>query len=322
MTNPLTQPNWSLDQQTPELMIAKLTHLSLMKISGEQRHSFIQGQVTTDIDALGEKEWHWGAHCDPKGKMLASFRVFNFNDALLMLMPKTTLAADLPQLAKYAVFSQVELANASDELTVLGITGTEAQNWITKQFGGLTSKVTVIKDGVILQDNERFIIILKPEIANQLIHDNASVISPCSSWQAIEMLAGYPNIDVAHQGQFVPQMCNLQAINGISFTKGCYMGQETIARMKYRGGNKRALYIVTGTTTQSISLDSKLEIALDEDALNYRNAGKMIEFVQDNNHVLLTAVMANDTSLNAKLRFQGDSQAGLHIQPLPYTLEE
>ncbi|MCL1124071.1 tRNA-modifying protein YgfZ [Shewanella surugensis] len=320
MTHPLTQSSWSLDQQTPELMIIPLTHLGLMKISGEQHHSFLQGQVTTDIDSLGTDKWHWGAHCDPKGKMLASFRVFNFNDALLMLMPNTTLQADLPLLAKYAVFSQVELTDASNEFTILGITGTQASTWIKKQFGEVNSPVSLIENGIIIQDNDRFIIIVKPEFANQLMTNNDTFINHSATWQALEILAGYPNIDVAHQGQFVPQMCNLQAINGISFTKGCYMGQETIARMKYRGGNKRALYIISGTTTQNISLNSKLEIALDE--LNYRNAGKIIEIVQDNDRVLLTAVMPNDTTMEATLRFQGDTQANLRIQPLPYSLEE
>lgn len=318
MTSLLTQPNGT--PSSTHLSISPLTHLGLMKITGEQRHSFIQGQVTTDIDTLGTDEWHWGAHCDPKGKMLASFRAFNFNDSLFLLMPKTTLTADLPQLAKYAVFSQVELTEARDEYTLLGISGTQALAWITEQFGDITHNITPLNNTIILRDGHRFILMLSANEANSIINNNEDVISTKETWQALEIAAGYPNIDVAHQGLFVPQMCNVQAINGISFTKGCYMGQETIARMKYRGGNKRALYIISGTTEQNISLTSKLEIALNEH--DYRNAGKIIEYVQEGSKVLLTAVLANDTNTEAKLRFQGDSQANLKIQALPYSLEE
>ncbi|WP_298773205.1 tRNA-modifying protein YgfZ [uncultured Shewanella sp.] len=320
MTSLLTESNGTLTPSSPQLSISTLTHLGLMKITGEQRHSFIQGQVTTDIDALGTDDWQWGAHCDPKGKMLASFRAFNQNDALLLLMPKTTLIADLPQLAKYAVFSQVELAETNDEYTLLGISGTQALAWITEQFGEIVNNITLIKNTIILRDSHRFILVLPDSEAKNIIKDNEELICTKETWQALEIHSGYPNLDVAHQGTFVPQMCNLQAINGISFTKGCYMGQETIARMKYRGGNKRALYIISGYTEQKVSLESPLEIALDEQ--HYRNAGKIIEYVQEDNKILLTAVLANDTKTDAVLRFQGDLQANLKIQVLPYSLEE
>ncbi|WP_299491141.1 tRNA-modifying protein YgfZ [uncultured Shewanella sp.] len=320
MTPPQTPSNKAVNKHSTELNISPLTHLSLMKITGKQRHSFIQGQVTTDIDTLGLDEWRWGAHCDPKGKMLASFRAFNIDNALLMLMPKTTLQADLPQLAKYAVFSQVELTDASEEYSLLGISGPKATTWINTQFGHITSRVTRIEDTIILQDDTRFILVMPTNDARKIIDNNTGSITTKETWQALEINSGYPNIDVSHQGLFVPQMCNLQAIDGISFTKGCYMGQETIARMKYRGGNKRALYIITGSTEQNISLESQLEIALDEQ--QYRNAGKIIEYFQEGSKVLLTAVLANDTNTDSILRFQGDTQAHLHIQALPYSLDE
>lgn len=97
------------------------------------------------------------------------------------------------------------------------------------------------------------------------------------------------------------------------------MGQETIARMKYRGGNKRALYILRGHTELQISLESALEIEMED---GFRRGGQIIEFVQRGNQVLLTAVLANDTENTAKLRFADDEQSSLHIQALPYSLED
>lgn len=320
MTVSTSQPTWPLNGQSPELFFSHLTHLGLIAVTGEQGRSFIHGQVTTDISSLGAEQWRWGAHCDPKGKMLASFRTFSMGDALIMMMPRDTLAMDLPQLQKYAVFSKAELSDASADWLLLGVSGEQATDWLNQQFGALNSELTPIDNGVILHDAGRHIIVLKQSAADTLISQLPQAVYDASAWQALEIAAGYPNLGAAHQGQFVPQMCNLQAIDGISFNKGCYMGQETIARMKYRGGNKRALYIVSGTVSSPLTADCQLEIAL-EDAL-YRRAGTIIEWVQRGQEVLMTAVLANDTQLDATLRIAGDEASQLTLQALPYSLEE
>ncbi len=317
MTIAVSTPHWDLDASLPSLMLSNLSHLGLIKVVGEQGRHFIHGQVTTDISSLNADQWRWGAHCDPKGKMIASFRTFAIEDALFMLMPRATVDIDLPQLQKYAVFSKATLTNASSEWTLLGVAGSQAAQFISEHFGDITEELTQVEHGAVLKDGAHFILVLTPDAANTLVA-NQSVFD-ASAWQALEIAAGYPNLAPIHANQYVPQMCNLQAINGISFNKGCYMGQETVARMKYRGGNKRALYILRGTTALNISLETELEIALEE---GYRRGGQIIEFVQRGNQVLLTAVLANDTENDAKLRFSGDEQSSLQIQALPYSLEE
>ena len=319
MTISVSTPHWDLDASLPPLVLANLSHLGLIKVVGEQGRSFIHGQVTTDITSLADDQWRWGAHCDPKGKMLATFRTFAIKDALFMLMPRDTIAVDLPQLQKYAVFSKATLSDASDEWTLLGVAGEQASQFITEHFGEINQELTVIEHGAILKDAERFILMLSPDAASTLVAQSKLSVFDAHAWQALEIAAGYPNLAASHAGQYVPQMCNLQAINGISFNKGCYMGQETIARMKYRGGNKRALYILRGHTDLQINLESGLEIALED---GFRRGGQIIEFVQRGSQVLLTAVLANDTENETKLRFAGDEHSSLTIQALPYSLEE
>ncbi|QYK00917.1 tRNA-modifying protein YgfZ [Shewanella psychrotolerans] len=319
MTLTVSQPQWSVTEEIPTLVFCNLSHLGLLSVTGEQGRSFIHGQVTTDISSLNADQWMWGAHCDPKGKMLASFRAFSIDDALMLMMPKDTLAADLPQLAKYAVFSKADLADASDSWAILGVAGQEANSWVQSQFGAISAPVTAIPDGVILKDGERYIIVVAAKNSDALIDTIEQPIYTSSVWQSIEIQAGYPNIAAAHQGQFVPQMCNLQAVNGISFNKGCYMGQETVARMKYRGGNKRALYILAGTTQNTITLESQLELALES---GFKKTGSIIEYAQSGEHVILTAVLPNDTTDAAILRFADDETSNLSIQPLPYSLDD
>ena len=321
MTLSTSQPSWALNGPQPELLVAELSHLGLMSVTGEQGRSFIHGQVTTDISSLETEQWRWGAHCDPKGKMLATFRTFAKDDTLFLMMPRDTLALDLPQLQKYAIFSKAELADASDAWLLLGVAGEQASAWLTEQFGELNPELTLIDNGMIIHDDGRYILAIDKANADTLVAQIEHPIFDASAWQALEILAGYPNLAAHHQNQFVPQMCNVQAINGISFNKGCYMGQETVARMKYRGGNKRALYIVTGTVSAPVTNDSQLEIAL-EDGEGYRRAGTIIECVQRDEQVLLTAVLANDTDMDAKLRIANDAASQLSLIALPYSLEE
>jgi hypothetical protein len=318
MTLTVSQPQWNVTEELPSIIFCDLSHQGLISVTGEQGRSFIHGQVTTDINSLNAEQWRWGAHCDPKGKMLASFRIFSIDDALILMMPRDTLAADLPQLTKYAIFSQAELADVTDEWSIFGVAGSGAKAWIETKFGEISAQLTKIPDGIVLKDGERYLIILAAKQHEAFISQLDHPIYASSVWQSLEIKAGYPNIAAVHQGQFVPQMCNLQALDGISFNKGCYMGQETVARMKYRGGNKRALYILAGTTKSAISLESQLELALEN---GFKKTGTIIEFAQSGEQVILTAVLPNDTTDDAVLRFTHDQASSLSVIPLPYSLD-
>ncbi|QSX32932.1 tRNA-modifying protein YgfZ [Shewanella avicenniae] len=312
-------PTWALDAGTPDLLLSPLTHLGIISVTGEQNRSFIHGQVTADITSLAANDWRWGAHCDARGKMQSAFRVFSVGDTLILLMPTDTLAGDLPEFKKYAVFSKAELTDASAEYRLLGVAGSQAQSWLKGKFAAFDAdqKVSQLENGAILQDGERYIVLLPSAEFEALVASETLVDS--LAWRALEIQAGYPNLPAAHQGQFVPQMCNLQAVGGISFTKGCYMGQETVARMKYRGGNKRALYILQGQATAVVGVDTQLEIAVED---GFRPVGAIIEVAQQAELLLLTAVLPNDTEVGAKLRIADDTGSELTVMPLPYSLDE
>ena len=316
MSITLHNAQWPLDGELPDLVISKLSHLGLIQLTGEQAESFLHGQVTADVAGLDEQDWCWGAHCDPKGKMLASFRLFKAQAYLWMLMPKTAVTADLPQLQKYAVFSKVTLTDATQSKHVYGIAGKSAAAYVQQHFGEITQNITQTQDAIVIKDGERFMLVVDSDSAPQFLQQQS--IFDSSSWQALEIESGYPNISENHSGEYIPQMCNLDAIGGINFNKGCYMGQETVARMKYRGGNKRALYILAGTVANQLTKDGFVEVELGS---GYRKAGNIIEYVQRENQVLMTVVLANNTELTAKFRVAGDTQSALSIKPLPYKLE-
>ncbi|MDX1392367.1 MAG: tRNA-modifying protein YgfZ, partial [Rheinheimera sp.] len=128
---------------------------------------------------------------------------------------------------------------------------------------------------------------------------------------------GFSYLEQGLIGEFVPQMLNLQALNAISFTKGCYIGQETVARLKYRGGNKRAAYILQADTAELPAAGTDIEIQLGE---NWRRSGQVVNAANINNQLWLIAVLPNDITPADSLRLSSDSAPALRIMPLPYSL--
>ncbi|THD39045.1 tRNA-modifying protein YgfZ, partial [Pantoea sp. R102] len=139
-------------------------------------------------------------------------------------------------------------------------------------------------------------------------------------WLALDIAAGVPVIDSATTAQLIPQATNLQALDAISFKKGCYTGQEMVARAKFRGANKRALYWLAGSASKVPDAASSLELQMGD---KWRRTGTVLSGVQlDDGSVWVQAVLNNDLEPDSVLRVEGDESGKLTIQPLPYSLEE
>ena len=131
-----------------------------------------------------------------------------------------------------------------------------------------------------------------------------------------------PKLSAAEQNEHIPQALNLQAIGGISFSKGCYTGQETVARAKYRGMNKREMRIVSGTTEQPLTLDSAIELERSVGE-NWRGAGRLLNVYQfSDNTAIGLIVLPNNLDDDVELRLAEQPEHKWTIQPLPYSLEE
>ena len=138
-------------------------------------------------------------------------------------------------------------------------------------------------------------------------------------WWGLDIKAGIPHLEAVHQGEYIPQMLNLQALEGISFTKGCYMGQETVARAKYRGANNRALFVLAGQASGPVASGDTLEIQLGD---NWRRSGMVLNAWQQDGQLWLTAVLPKDTEADASFRLKQEEGSRLSLQPLPYSLTE
>jgi len=227
-------------------IVADLDHLGLLCVAGEGAKKLLQGQLTCNLDEISPQLSRLGAHCNPQGRIISLSRVLMYQNQYYLQLPRAILATALNALKKYAVFFKVTLTDASDSLSRLAYSGTQ----INKVFTHLPTE----NDAVIEQDN--IIIIKLPNTAAsyEMIGDPATIAAiekklalyanktPQNTWKALEIAAGLPGIYPETSEKFLPHELNLQLLNAISFDKGCYTGQEIIARMQYKGKLKKHTY--------------------------------------------------------------------------------
>lgn len=284
-----------------------LTKIAITRIAGQDRVKYLQGQVTCDVNALQPGQSTLGGHCDPKGKLWSNFRLLCLEESLLMLTTPSVLERQLPELKKFAVFSKVEIA--TDERHATGIAGIGSDAWIADHFGLVQSGL--VDGGMAVKiEQDRWLLVSDQQADTLPVGDE-------SLWWGLEIKAGLPHMEAVHQGEFIPQMLNLQALDGICFTKGCYMGQETVARAKYRGANNRALFLLAGVANEPVASGDTLEIRLGD---NWRRSGMVLNAWQQDGQVWLTAVLPKDTETDALFRLKQDESASLTLQSLPYSL--
>ncbi len=259
-------------------VLCDLTHLGLLEINGADAVTFLQGLVTNDVKLLAGNNAHYTAYCTPKGRMLALFLAFAHHDHLHLQFSRELLEPIMKRLKMYVMRSKVDIKDASEDIIKFGLNGPEAAKLLVPLFTKVPSQdyeLVSLENGAILKlpttgNNSRFEILTDavnaPAIWNALKVDCQPVGKPCWDW--LEIQAGIPDITPATQEQFVPQMLNLDLLNAISFKKGCYTGQEIVARTHYLGSVKRRTYLASIESTHAplagdkVMDDAKNEVGL------------------------------------------------------------
>nr|WP_142015788.1 tRNA-modifying protein YgfZ [Serratia fonticola] len=309
------------------LTLISLEDWALVRLNGPDTEKYLQGQVTADIDKLAADQHVLCGHCDAKGKMWSNLRLFHSGESFAYLERRSVLESQLAEIKKYAVFSKVTIA-ADNEAVLLGVAGFQARAALATVFAALPDaehQVVQAGDTTLLHfalPAERFLLITTAETAGQLAAklDGQAELNDSRQWLALDIEAGYPVIDAPNSAQLIPQATNLQALAGISFSKGCYTGQEMVARAKFRGANKRALYWLEGKGSQVPQAGDDLELKLGE---NWRRTGTVLAACSLADGTLwVQVVMNNDLEADSVLRVRDDTSSLLTIKPLPYSLAE
>lgn len=314
-------PSYSLNKgdDISTFIISHLSSWKAIDVTGEDKKSYLQGQLTCDVVSLSETETTLGAHCDAKGKVWSIFRLFHHQNGYALFQHASAIENALKEIKKYSVFSKVDISIAED--IALGIVGPQAEQLIDS-LSTDTGDVRAISGGTAVKvDERRWLVLLDSESASKLVENQVEAgLYHEDIWDKYDIEAAIPRITTDNQNEHIPQAFNLQGLFGINFSKGCYTGQETVARAKYRGTNKRSMFIVEGTVDGSIPSDTTLERSVGE---NWRTVGKLItHYSVSAEKCIGLIVMPNNLDIDTKLRLAEQPNSVWKIRPLPYSLDE
>lgn len=228
-----------------EMGVLDLSYLGLLKITGEDAKKFLQGQLTCNLEEISATETRLGAHCNPKGRIISLFRLFYFHDSFYLQMPREMISLAIQALKKYAVFFKVQLHDASNELICLGFIGDQLNQFISSLPKKPHESVQINDLFIINIPNKkiRYAIFGNMDAISSLwgkIHSDIPLLSS-NQWKYDDIESKLAQIYPETSEKFLPHELDLHQHNGISFNKGCYTGQEIIARMHYRGKLKTQL---------------------------------------------------------------------------------
>ena len=237
-------------------VLCDLSQLGVLKVSGEDARSFLQNMFSSDVGEVTPQLAQISSLNTAKGRMLATFLIWQSDSDYYLNLPRALCAGIHKRLSMYILRSRVRIEEASDAVICLGLSGERATALVQQHFGSAPSKRFLVEQhdnaNVIQLDVQRYQINTTPHHApalwKNLVSHSRAVGSSCWDW--LNIRSGIPVILAATQEQFVPQMANLELIGGVNFKKGCYPGQEIVARMQYLGKSKRRMYLahVNGNT--------------------------------------------------------------------------
>ena len=297
-----------------------LSHEGILAVRGTDATKFLQGQVTCNLNYLSDSHSSLGARCTPKGRMQSSFRILSVNDGFLLAMAGELLEAQLVDLKKYAVFSKSKLTDESQDWLRIGLSGADdALRSVGLELAQAPDSVARSNEllAVRLSDGRAELWIpasqataVQAQLASQLPQ------APLNDWLLAQVRAGIGQVMGGTRELFIPQMINLQAVGGVSFKKGCYTGQEIVARMQYLGKLKRRLYRLELHDTQVPEPATMLF-----SPTHASSVGEVVLAARSTNGVELLAVLQDEAALNGVIHLGSADGSTLNVLDLPYTLD-
>lgn len=297
-----------------------LSHEGVLAVRGVDAGKFLQGQLTCNLNYLSDSQSSLGARCTQKGRMQSSFRILLEGDGVLMAMATELLEPQLADLKKYAVFSKSKLTDESAAWVRFGLENADSA------FSDLGLELPADTDSVVRHDSL---------IAIRVSPGRAELWAPAEQAQALrtrlraalaeadlnpwllgQIRAGIGQVMPATRELFIPQMLNLQAVGGVSFKKGCYTGQEIVARMQYLGKLKRRLYRLQLDASQLPEPGTALFSPVHGSSI-----GEVVIAAQAERNIELLAVLQAEAAEEGNLHLGTLEGPALQLLDLPYELD-
>ena len=318
MSNTLNQwksllSNSENNHKESEGILCDLSYLGLIHITGQDAPKFLQGQFTCDLNEVSETNSTLGAYCNLKGRIISLFRLlpYSFDDSngFLLQTPYDMIESTMATLKKYALFSKVEISNISEKLIKFGLSSEQSNQLLCEHFN--LTKLPQAKNQCITihHENSKILISCIPGIEEHTRYEiyglNLSVMHALwqklnlsipkvqeKSWIKLDILSKIPQITSDTQAQLLPHHINLPQLGGVSFKKGCYLGQEIIARMEYKGKIKKHLAIIERPNNNPIKIGSILNNK------DNQEIGTGLSIFENNDRYLILGCINKNTEMN------------------------
>ncbi len=242
-------PAQELISAESEAVVCDLSPLAVLRVAGADAERFLQGQLTNDVAALAADHTHYSAWCSAKGRMLANFLVLRTGeDAFDLYLPHSMIGSIAKRLTMFVLRANVSITDASAASVRIGAAGpgaADALRSIASTVPAPHSGVRVAGGMLTALPASRFIVRVDPGGAGELWEklQRTARAAGFPVWQWSTIRAGVPVVTPATSDQFIPQVLNWDALGGISFQKGCYAGQEIVARTHYLGRLKERMFL-------------------------------------------------------------------------------
>ncbi len=295
-----------------------LAHEGVIAVRGPDASKFLQGQLTCNLDYLNESH-SLGARCTPKGRMQSSFRILPQGDGYLLAMAAELVQPQLEDLKKYAVFSKSKLFDESEAWSRFGLSA--ADSALDELGFTLAPEADALQqqDGLLALrlENGRAELWAPAEQAQALLGKLVALLPSAGvdAWKLTQIRAGVGQVFGETREAFIPQMINLQAVGGVSFRKGCYTGQEIVARMQYLGKLKRRLQRLAG--------DAELPAPGAElfSPVHSTSVGEVVLAAPSDDGIELLAVLQEDAVADGRIHLGRNDGPALRLLDLPYRLD-
>lgn len=307
-------------------VLADLSDLSFLRARGVEAKDFLNGQLSNDVKMLDASHSQLAAWCSPKGRMFVIFRLFRRADDYLLQLPAVLQENILKRLRMFVMRSKVVIDSADNELSAMGLSGPNAEPILREIVGFVPAGVNASEsrnDITIISmpgPQPRYEIVAPTATLIKLWSDikpKAMAVGP-SVWGWLDIMAGIPTVLPETNEEFVPQMANLELISGVNFKKGCYPGQEIVARMQYLGKLKQRMFRAHVQTADAPHPGTPI-YAPDFPG---QSAGMVVNSqpASDNNGYDMLAVIQISSAGNGELHLGSESGVRLTIQSLPYAV--
>lgn len=294
--------------------LCELPHLGVLQAEGPDAVSFLHNQLTHDFALLPTGQARLCGYCSPKGRMLASFTGFKQGpDKVLLVCASDLLPATLKRLSMFVLRAKVKLTDVSATLPVFGIAGPALSQWATDL--SLAPWLHHQREGGDL-------LTLPPALGQARALWLGSGDAPklpalaLDDWRGLEVLSGIAHVQSATTDVFVPQMLNYESVDGVSFKKGCYPGQEVVARSQFRGAIKRRAHLFQCDTP--LPVGTELFTAQDMT----QPAGLVAQSALWAGQPVLIASVQRTTLDDPNTPLQDAQGHRLSVLPLPYPLRD